>query len=110
EGSYIGRSVVRPQTARLVGGRGTYTDDVVLPRMTHAAFVRSPHAHARIVSIDVTEARALPGVIAVVTGREMAPHCEPWVGVLKNYAGMKSAPQYPLSVDRAVWVGEPVVA
>src|SRR6185436_7992620 len=46
---YIGRTVVRPQTARLVAGRGTYTDDVAIARLTHAAFVRSPHAHARIV-------------------------------------------------------------
>jgi len=109
-GDYIGRSVVRPQTARLVAGRGTYTDDVAVPRLLHAAFVRSPHAHARIAAIDTTEAAALAGVVAVVTGREMAGRCEPWVGVLRNYAGMKSAPQYPLAVDRAVWQGEPVVA
>src|SRR5687768_5270142 len=78
--------------------------------MAHAAFVRSPHAHARIRSIDTTEARAVPGVLAVMTGKEMASHCEPWVGILKNYPGMKSAPQYPLALDKAVWQGEPVVA
>jgi carbon-monoxide dehydrogenase large subunit len=72
--------------------------------------VRSPHAHARIAGIDTAEAAALPGVVAVVTGREMAARCEPWVGVLKNYVGMKSAPQYPLALDKAVWQGEPVVA
>ncbi len=110
DGGYIGRSVIRPQTARLVAGRGMYTDDVVVPRLAHAAFVRSPHAHARIVSIDTAEAVALPGVIAVATGEQIAPHCDPWVGVLKNYAGMKSAPQYPLAVHKAVWQGEPVVA
>src|ERR1700675_4283788 len=110
DGSYIGGSVVRPQTARLVAGRGTYTDDIVVPRLAHAAFVRSPHAHARIVAIDIAEAAALPGLIAFVTGRELAGRCEPWVGVLKSYAGMKSAPQYPLAVDKAVWQGEPVVA
>ena len=110
DGGYIGRSVVRPQTARLVAGRGTYTDDVKLPRMAHAAFLRSPHAHTRILSIDTREAEATPGVVAVVTGREMASLCEPWVGVLRNYAGMKSAKQYALAVDKAVWQGEPVVA
>ena len=110
DGGYIGHSVVRPQTARLVAGRGTYTDDVVVPRLAHVAFVRSPHAHARIVSIETAEAASLPGVIAVVTGRELAACCEPWVGVLKSYAGMKSPPQYPLAVDKAVWQGEPVVA
>ena len=110
DGDYVGRSVVRPQTARLVAGRGTYTDDVAVARLLHVAFVRSPHAHARIAAIDTTAAAALPGVVAVVTGRDLAARCEPWVGVLKNYAGMKSAPQYPLAVDKAVWQGEPVVA
>src|SRR5215468_10354038 len=109
DGGYVGRSVVRPQTARQVAGRGVYTDDVVIPHTLHAAFVRSPHAHARIAAIDTAEAAALPGVVAVVTGREMAGRCEPWVGVLKNYAGMKSAPQYPLAVEKAVWQGEPLV-
>ena len=109
-GGYIGRSVVRPQTARLVAGRGLYTDDVPIPRMLHVAFVRSPHAHARMAAIDTRAASALPGVVRVVTGREMAAHCQPWVGILKNYANMKSAPQYPLAVDKAVWQGEPVVA
>lgn len=107
---YIGRPVVRPQTARLVAGRGVYTDDLVLPHLAHVAFVRSPYAHARIVAIDTTEAASLPGVIAVATGRDLAPRCEPWVGVLLNYPGMKSAPQYPLALDRALWQGEPVVA
>ena len=73
--SYIGESVVRPQTARLLAGRGVFTDDITLPRMLHVAFARSPHAHARIVSIDSTEARTLPGVVAVVTGQEMGPVC-----------------------------------
>ncbi|HVQ77653.1 MAG TPA: molybdopterin cofactor-binding domain-containing protein, partial [Candidatus Binatia bacterium] len=109
-GSYIGRRVVRPQTARLVAGRGTFTDDIALPRMLHAAFVRSPHARARIAAIDTSAARAVEGVVAVITGEEMAAACEPWVGVLLNYPGMKSAPQRPLAVGQAVWQGEPVVA
>src|SRR5262249_32795565 len=98
------------ETARLVAGRGTYTDDLVVPRLAHAAFVRSPHAHARIVSIDTADAQAMPGVITGATGRELAARREAGGGVLKNYAGMKSAPQYPLAVDKAVWQGEPVVA
>ena len=69
---YIGKSVVRREAARLQAGRGVFTDDLTLPRMTHVAFFRSPHAHARIVSIDTAEAKALPGVLAVVTGEEMA--------------------------------------
>ena len=50
--SYIGRSIVRPQAARLLAGRGQFTDDLRLPRMLHAAFLRCPHAHARVVSVD----------------------------------------------------------
>jgi len=108
--SYIGESVVRPQTARLLAGRGVFTDDVTLPRMLHVAFVRSPHAHARIASIDATQARALPGVAAVVTGPEMASVCSGWVGTLAHFQGMKSALQRPLAVGKASWQGEPVAA
>ncbi len=56
--SYVGRTLSRAGATRAVAGRGRYTDDITLPRMLHAAFVRSPHAHARIVSIDTAEAQA----------------------------------------------------
>ncbi|MCX8135415.1 MAG: xanthine dehydrogenase family protein molybdopterin-binding subunit [Roseococcus sp.] len=108
--SYIGRSVPRPNAAKLVQGRATYTDDVVLPRMLHAAFLRSPHAHARILSIETAGALATPGVVRVFTGRDIAAVCDPWVAVLDHLKGMKSAPQYPLPLERATWQGEPVVA
>ncbi|NKE47231.1 xanthine dehydrogenase family protein [Roseomonas frigidaquae] len=108
--SYIGRSVPRPNAKRLVAGRGQYVDDLRLPRMVHVAFLRSPHAHARILSIDSTAAKAAPGVVRVVTGAEMAAVCTPWVGVLHHLKGLKSAPQHALVVDRACWQGEPVVA
>ncbi|MBI4609358.1 MAG: xanthine dehydrogenase family protein [Candidatus Rokubacteria bacterium] len=108
--SYIGTSVVRPQTKRLLAGRGVFTDDIKLPRMTHVAFLRSPHAHARIVSIDTAPAKAVPGVVAVVTGEELARVCEGWVGTLAHFAGMKSAKQYALAIGKATWQGEPVVA
>ena len=71
--SYIGRSVPRPNLRRLVEGRASFTDDVPTPaRIVHLAFLRSPYAHAKIVSIDVTEARRAEGVVAVVTGRYLA--------------------------------------
>jgi carbon-monoxide dehydrogenase large subunit len=108
--SYIGKSVVRPQTSRLLAGRGVFTDDIKLPRMTHAAFLRSPHAHARIVSIDTAAAKALPGVVAVVMGQELARVCEGWVGTLAHFQGMKSAKQYALAIEKVAWQGEPVVA
>ena len=108
--SYIGKSVPRPNVKKLVEGRGQFVDDILLPRMAHVAFVRSPHAHARIARIDSAEALALPGVLRVFTGKDLAAHCEPWVGVLAHLKGMKSAPQWPLPVERATWVGEAVAA
>lgn len=108
--SYIGRSVPRPNLARLSQGRAQFVSDVTLPRMAHVAFVRSPYAHADIKRIDVEKAKAAPGVIAVVTGPELAKVMTPWVGVLTHLKGIKSAPQYPLAVGRARWQGEAVVA
>ena len=108
--SFIGRSIVRPQAARLLAGRGVFTDDLRLPRMLHVAFLRSPHAHARIVSLDARAALALPGVARVVTGDELAGICAGWVGTLAHFQGMKSAMQYPLARGRATWQGEPVAA
>src|SRR5580693_2630748 len=108
--SYIGRSVPRPNLARLTQGRGQYVTDVVLPRMAHVAFVRSPHAHARINKIDTAEAKNAPGVVAVVTGGELAAVITPWVGVLTHLKGIKSAPQHAIAVDRACWQGEAVCA
>ncbi len=66
--SYIGRSVPRPNARRLLEGRGVYVDDVAASRLGHVAFLRSPHAHARLLSVETGEAKAMPGVIAVVTG------------------------------------------
>src|SRR5215472_9694554 len=108
--SYIGRSVPRPNLARLTQGRGQYVSDVVLPRMVHVAFVRSPHAHARIKRIDTDAAHKAPGVVAVVTGAELAKVITPWVGVLTHLKGIKSAPQHAIAVERACWQGEAVCA
>src|SRR6202051_2127028 len=108
--SYIGRSVPRPNLARLPQGRGQYVSDVTLPRMAHVAFVRSPHAHARIRTIATAEAKKAPGVVAVVTGAELAKVITPWVGVLTHLKGIKSAPQHAIAVDRACWQGEAVCA
>src|SRR3984885_9287091 len=88
--SYIGRSVPRPNLARLTQGRGQYVSDVVLPRMVHVAYLRSPHAHARITAIDTAAAKKAPGVVGVVTGAELAKVMTPWVGVLTHLKGIKS--------------------
>ena len=108
--SYIGRSVPRPNLKLRSEGRAQFVSDVVLPRMAHVAFRRSPHAHARITRIDVDAAKRAPGVIAVVTGVELAKVMTPWVGVLTHLKGIKSAPQYPIALDRACWQGEAVCA
>src|SRR5258707_1892184 len=108
--SYIGRSVPRPNLQRLTQGRGQYVSDVTLPRMAHVAYVRSPHAHARIVKIAAEVAKKAPGVFAVVTGPELAKVMTPWVGVLTHLKGLKSAPQSPIAIDRACWQGEAVCA
>ncbi|MGB3448365.1 MAG: xanthine dehydrogenase family protein molybdopterin-binding subunit [Xanthobacteraceae bacterium] len=108
--SYIGRSVPRPNAKRLLAGRGRYVTDLVLPRMLHAAFVRSPYAHARIVAIDSSAAKTMPGVRLIATGADLAKVCKPWVGTLDHFKGMKSTPQLPLPLDKVVWAGQAVVA
>ncbi len=107
---YIGQSVPRANAKRLLQGRGVYTDDLRLPRLAHVVFFRSPHAHARIVKLDFTRARAMPGVIAVVDGKAVEQYCKPWVAVLAHLKGIKSAPQHAIAIDRACWQGEAVAA
>ncbi len=108
--SYVGKTVPRPNSKRLVQGRGQFVDDLELPRMVHLAFARSPYAHAEIVSIDKSEAEDLPGVIRVITMDDLKDFCTPWVGTLDHLKGIKSAEQWPLANGKAFWQGEPVVA
>ncbi|HXC39092.1 MAG TPA: xanthine dehydrogenase family protein molybdopterin-binding subunit, partial [Burkholderiales bacterium] len=107
---YIGQAVPRGGIERLTQGLGQYVDDIELPRMAHVVFLRSPVAHARILKVNGDAARGMPGVLAVADGHDLAKLCKPWVAVLGHLAGMKSAPQYALAVDRACWQGEPVAA
>ncbi len=107
---YIGVSVPRGGIERLTQGLGQYIDDIEIPRMVHVVFWRSPIAHMRINKIDSEVAKAMPGVVLVATGHDIAKVCKPWVATLSHLVGMKSAPQYPLALDRACWQGEPVVA
>ena len=108
--SYIGKVVPRPNLERLMQGRGLYVSDIELPRMVHVVFLRSPHAHAKILGIDAADARRMQGVIAVVTGEELAAVITPWVGVLSHLKGLKSAPQNAIAIDRVCWQGEAVAA
>src|SRR5258706_47641 len=108
--SYIGKVVPRPNLDRLMQGRGLYVSDMELPRMVHVVFLRSPHAHAKITGIDAGAARRMPGVIAVVTGKELAAVITPWVGVLSHLKGLKSAAQHAIAIERVCWQGEAVAA
>ncbi|PYM69265.1 MAG: carbon monoxide dehydrogenase [Candidatus Rokuibacteriota bacterium] len=107
---YVGSPVKVLDSPRLLTGRGKYVDDLTFPRMVHVAFLRSPHAHARITRLDVESARKAAGVVAVMTGEEAARLCKPYRGILLHYQGMKTGAMLPLAVDRVRWVGEPVVA
>jgi aerobic carbon-monoxide dehydrogenase large subunit len=108
--SYIGKMVPRPNLDRLMQGRGLYVSDLELPRMAHVVFLRSPHAHAKITTIDASAAQLMPGVIAVVTGEELAVVITPWVGVLSHLKGLKSAPQHAIAIDHVCWQGEAIAA
>jgi carbon-monoxide dehydrogenase large subunit len=100
---FVGSSVPRVEDRRILTGRGTYVDDIVLPHMVHAAFVRSPMAHGRIDAIDTTAAEAMPGVLAVLTGADLAEV----TGDLIPSGGWP--PFGLLATDKVRLVGDPVV-
>jgi carbon-monoxide dehydrogenase large subunit len=112
----IGSSIKRREDPRFITGHGHYTDDLKLPGMTYAVFVRSPHAHARIRKIDAGRARAHPGVVAVFTGADMAGvnslPCGWDLRKEKNIPGvvqdLAMVPHMPLASDAARHVGDPV--
>lgn len=108
--SYIGKTVPRPNAKRLVEGRGNFVDNIELPRMVHLAFQRSPYAHAKILSVDSEDARAVSGVVGIFTMDDLKDVITPWVGTLDHLKGIKSAEQWPLANGKAFWQGEPVVA
>jgi carbon-monoxide dehydrogenase large subunit len=107
---YIGQSVPRPNAARLLQGRGSFTDDLRFPRLAHVAFFRSPYAHARIKKLHLEKASKSKGVIAVFDGPTVAEYCTPWVAVLGHLKGIKSPPQHAIAIERACWQGEAVAA
>jgi len=102
--------VPRPEASRFTSGNGRYTDDIAVADVAHVAFLRSPHAHARIDAIDVSAAKAAPGVIAVVTGDDLAAVCKPWQTKLVLIPSHSSPPQHPLARGEVCWQGEAVVA
>src|SRR6266850_1846102 len=112
----FGKSIKRREDPRFITGQGRYVDDLKLPGMTYAAFVRSPHAHARIRKIDTAAAARHPGVVAVFTGKDMTGvnslPCGWDLRKAKNIPGVVQdlaiVPHMPLTSDVARHVGDPV--
>jgi carbon-monoxide dehydrogenase large subunit len=108
----IGARVARKEDKRFITGRGRYTDDMTVPGMHFAAFVRSPHAHAKIKSIDTSAAKAMPGVVDVLTGEEIAADgignliCG-WMIKSKNGAPMRMGAYPALAKETVRYVGQP---
>ncbi|RAI33908.1 xanthine dehydrogenase family protein molybdopterin-binding subunit [Rhodoplanes serenus] len=103
-----GEPVPHRRTWRLVHGRGRYVGDIRLPGLLHAAVLRAPHAHASIDAIDTAAAAAVPGVVAVFTGADIAPVCAPWRGTHGLYPRLAAPLQHAIAIDTVRWCGEPV--
>ena len=105
----VGAPVRRKEDQRFITGLGHYTDDLTRPGQTYAAFVRTPHAHARIKGIDTAEAARMPGVVGILTGKELAADklggliCG-WMVHSKDGSPMKAAPHPALALDTVRYV------
>lgn len=103
----VGARIKRKEDPKLLTGNGYFGDDIQLPGMLHAAILRSPHAHAKILNINVDEALKAPGVVAIYTGKDL----EGKIGRIPSSwlvpdSNLKEAAQYPLAIDRARYVGD----
>jgi carbon-monoxide dehydrogenase large subunit/6-hydroxypseudooxynicotine dehydrogenase subunit gamma len=109
DNKWIGQSVTRLEDPPLVRGHGRYAGDISFPHQLHMRVVRSNHAHARIVSLDATAARALPGVVAVWTAADIAdvPPIDFREGSIPAFDPYR---QPVLATDKVRYVGEPVAA
>ena len=107
----IGASVVRKEDRRFITGKGRYVDDIKVLGMTHAHFVRSPHAHARIKSVDTAEAMKMPGVVGVLTGQQIVDDkignliCG-WAITSKDGTGMKMGAWPAMAPETVRFVGQ----
>src|SRR5262249_11861428 len=105
--SYVGAALSPRETKKLVLGRGSYIGDLTAPGMLHAAFVRSPHAHARIRAIDVAAARSQPGIAAVLTGHELGRVTAP-LRIAPPIEGLLPMEMTTLPTENVRFVGAPV--
>ena len=104
---YVGRALKRVEDPRLIKGQATYTDDLRLPGLLHICFLRSPHAHAHVKRIETSAARAMPGVVAVLTGAEVNEHCGA-VPCAAQIPDLKAPRHTVLAGERVYFVGHPV--
>jgi 2-furoyl-CoA dehydrogenase large subunit len=105
---WVGQALPRKEENRLLRGRGRFADDIKMRETLYLRFVRSPFAHATILSIDTSAAESLPGVACVLTGAEIVPQTQPFIEIAPDAAG--SIKDYPLAVGKVRYQGEPVVA
>lgn len=106
----VGARIRRREDPRLITGRATYVDDVKQVGTTFAAFVRSPHGHAKLLRVDASRAKAHPGVLAVYTGDDLhhAHNLKSSLPVAHKIPDLKTPPHYVLAIDEVRFVGEPV--
>ena len=107
---YIGAPIRRKEDKRFLTGQGQFVDDVTLPNLHHAAILRSPHAHAQVLSIDISSALEAEGVLDVITYKDIEAAVEPKpIPIrMRTYVGIERFLQYPLANDKVRYVGEPV--
>ncbi|MFZ9778548.1 MAG: xanthine dehydrogenase family protein molybdopterin-binding subunit [Ilumatobacteraceae bacterium] len=111
ETTVIGQRLLRREDPALLTGEAKYTNDLVIPGALHLAVLRSPYAHARIKSIDVSDAASMPGVVAVYTGRDLHPvWAAPMPCAWPVPPDMKNPAHFPLAIDKACYVGDGVAA
>jgi CO/xanthine dehydrogenase Mo-binding subunit len=107
-GGWVGRGLARKEDNRLLRGRGKFIDDIKLRDMLYLKFVRSPYAHAKVTSLDVSAAEAVPGVTCTLTGAEIAKQTNAFIQIAPDpFARIKD---YPLAVSKVRYQGEPVAA
>jgi 2-furoyl-CoA dehydrogenase large subunit len=107
-GRWVGAALPRKEEDRLLRGRGKFADDIKLREMLYLRFVRSPYAHARVVSVDASAAEALPGVVCAITGKEVAAQTQPFIEIGPEHA--QKIRDFPMAVDKVRYQGEPVAA
>jgi CO/xanthine dehydrogenase Mo-binding subunit len=106
--TWVGQALPRKEENRLLRGRGKFADDIKMREMLYLRFVRSPYAHARIVSVATSDAEALPGVVCTLTGAEILPQVQPFIEIAPGPGG--KIKDYPLAISKVRYQGEPVVA